>query len=215
MTTTSVSNVRKLATWHTIVLISDASIVTIMDTLQWIALTKYHLQAHWHDAETTPLVDMMDQHLGIIATPGTPIVTIETGTDSVNLDLTHVTPDIGVTVIVILTEAIPDHFTSPHAVALCTTGVHAHTATTVTHHIADPHPAEISPEMKVDPEHINPTGTATNPHKDHLPVHNQHPRSPRIEGTNRLQLMIHPQNIIALMIRMVIQRMILTRRALF
>ena len=37
-------------------------------------------------------------------------------------------------------------------------------------------------------------------------VHNQHPGSPWIEGTNRLQLMIHPQNIIALMNRTVIQR---------
>ena len=62
--------------------------------------------------------------------------------------------------------------------------------------------------MTVDPEHINPTGNTTNPHKDLLPVHNQHPGSPRIEGTNRLQLMIHPQNIIAQMNRTVIQRMI-------
>ena len=205
---TSVSNARKLATWHAIVLISDALTVTIMDTLQWIALTKYHLQAHQHDAGTTPLVDMTDQHLGIIATPGIPSVTIETGTDSVNLDPAHITLDIGVTVTVILAEAILDHFTGPHAIALCTTEAQAHTATAVTLHITDPHHAEISPEMTVDPEHINPTGTTTNLHKDHLPVHNQHPGSPRIEGTNRLQLMIHPQNIIALMNRTVIQRMI-------
>ena len=42
----------------------------------------------------------------------------------------------------------------------------------MTHHIADPHHADISPEMTVDPEHINPIGTTTNPHKDHPPVHN-------------------------------------------
>ena len=179
-----------------------------MDMLQQIALTKYHLQAHQHNAGTTPLVDMTDQHLRIIAAPGIPIVTIERGTDSVNLNLAHITLDIGVTVAVILTEAILDHFTSPHTIALHATGAQAHTATAVTHHIADPHHAEISPEMTVDPEHINPTGTTKNPHKDHLPVHNQHPRSLRIEGTNRLQLMIHPQNIIALMNRTVIQRMI-------
>ena len=69
---TSVSNTRKLATWHAIVLTLDASIVIIMETPQQIALTKYHLQAHRHDAETTPLVDMTDQHLRIIATPGIP-----------------------------------------------------------------------------------------------------------------------------------------------
>ena len=93
-------------------------------------------------------------------------------------------------------------------VALCATGAQAHTATAMTHHIADPHHAEISPKMTVDPEHLNPTSTTTNLHKDHLPVHNQHPGSLGIEGTNRLQLMIHPQNIIALMNRTVIQRMI-------
>ena len=205
---TSVSNVKKPATWHTIVLISDASTVTIMDMSQWIALKKYHLQAHQYNAEITPLVDVTDQHLGIIATPGIPTMTIETGPDSADLDLTHITPDTGVTVIVILAEAILDHFTSLHAVALCITGAPAHTTTTVTHHIADPHHAEISPEMAVDPEHINQTGTTTNPHKDHLPVQNQHAGSPRIEGTNRLQLMTHPQNIIALMNRTVILRMI-------
>ena len=205
---TSVSNARKQATWHAIVPISNALIVTIMDTLQQIALTKYNLQAHQHDAETTPLVDVTDQYLRIIATPGIPTATIETGTDSVDLDLTHITLYIGVTVVVILAKAILDHFTSPHAVALCTTAAPAHTATAVTHHITDPHHTDISPEMTVDPEHVNPTGTTTNLHKDHLPVHNQHPGNPRIEGTNRLQLMIHPQNIIALMTRTVIQRMI-------
>ena len=135
-------------------------------------------------------------------------MTIETGIDSVDLDLTHITPHIGITVVVILTEAILDHFTSPHVIAISTTGAPAHTTTAMTHHITDPHHTDISPEMTVDPEHINPIGTATNQHKYHLPVHNQHPGSPRIGGTNRLQLMIHPQNIIALMARTVIQRMI-------
>ena len=78
----------------------------------------------------------------------------------------------------------------------------------MTHHITDPHHTDISPEMIVDPEHINPLGTTTNMHTEHLPVHNQHPGSLRIEGTNRLQLMIHPQNIVALMNRAMIQRMI-------
>ena len=71
--------------------ILDASIVTTMDMSQQIVLTKYHLQAHWHNTEITPLADVRDQHLRIIATPGTPTMTIETGTDSVNLDLAHIT----------------------------------------------------------------------------------------------------------------------------
>ena len=107
-----------------------------------------------------------------------------------------------------LAKVILDQFFSPYTIALCTTGALAHTATTKTHHIADPHHAGISPEMTVDPEHINPTNTITNSHKDHLPVHNQHPGSPRIQSTNRLQLMIHPQNITVMMNRTVIQRMI-------
>ena len=205
---TSVSNARTLATWPTIVLILDASIVTIMDMLQWISLTKYHLQAHQHDTQITPLAAMTDQHLRLITTPGTPTVTTETGTDSVDLDFGHITPDIGVTVIVVPAEAILDHFIGLHAIAPCVTGAPAHTVTAVTHHITDPHYTDISPEMTVNPEHMNPTGNTTNLHNDHLPVNNQHPGSTRIEGTNRLQLMIHPQNIIARMNRRVTQKMI-------
>ena len=205
---TSVSNARKLATWHAIALISDALTVTIMDMLQQIALTKYHLQAHQQDARTTPLVGMTDQHLRILTTPGITTVTIGIGTDSVDLDLTPITLDIGITVAVILTEVALDPFTGLHAIAHHATGAPAHTTTTEMHHIADTHHAGISPKMTVDPEHINPTNTITNPQKDHLPIHNQHPGSPRIEGTNRLQLMTHLQNIIALMNMTVIQRMI-------
>ena len=138
---------QKLATWHTIVLISDALTVTIIDTLQQIALTKYHLQAHQQDS---------DQHLGIIATPGIPTGATETGTDSVNLDLTHITLNTGVTVAVIL-KAILDHFISPHTVALHATRAPTHTTTAETHHITDPPHAGTSPKMTVDPEHINPT----------------------------------------------------------
>ena len=205
---TSVSNARKLATWHAIALMSDALTVTIMDMSQQIALTKYHLQAHQQDARTTPLVGKTDQHLGIIPTPGITTVTIGIGTDSVDLNPTPITLDIGVTVAMILAEVALDPFTDPHIIAHHATEAQAHTATTKTHHTADPHHAEISPEMTVDLGHTNPTNTITKPHKDHLPVHNQHPGSPRIGSTNRLQLMTHHQNIIALMNRTVIQRMI-------
>ena len=175
-----------------------------MDTLQQIALTKYHLQVHQQDAGTTTLVGMIDQLLKVIITPGITNMTIGIGTDSVDLNLTHITLDIEVTVAVILAKVALYPFTSPHIVAHCATGAPAHTATAEIYHITDPHHAGISPKMTVDPEHINPTNTITNPHKDHLPFHNQHPGSPRIESTNRLQLMTHPQNIIALMNRTVI-----------
>ena len=131
---TSVSNARKLATWHAIALISDALTVTIMDTSQQIALTKYQLQAHQQDAGTTPQVGMTDQHLGIITTSGIITMPIGIGTNSVDLDPTHITLDIGVTVTMILTEVILDHFTGPHIIAHCATEAQAHTATTETHH---------------------------------------------------------------------------------
>ena len=160
---TSVSNARKLATWHAIVHTLDVSIATIMDISQWIALTKYLLQAHQRDAEITPLVDATGQHLRT-TTPGILTVTIETGTDSANLDLAHITPDIGVTVMVIPTEAILDHFINLQAIAPCITEVPAH---------ADPHQVDISPGKTVDPEHIDPAGNTINPHIDHLRVHSQ------------------------------------------
>ena len=62
--------------------------------------------------------------------------------------------------------------------------------------------------MTVDPGHANPSNIITKPYKDPLPVHIQHPGSPKIGSTNRLQLMTHHQSIIALMIRTVIQKMI-------
>ena len=133
---------------------------------------------------------------------------IEIGTDSVDLDLTPIILDTGVPVTVTLAEVALDPFTGPHTIAHHTTEAGAHTATAETHHTADPHHAGISPEMTVDPEHANPTNTITKPHEDHLPVHIQHPGNPKIGSTNRLQLMTHPQSIIALMNRTVIQRMI-------
>ena len=148
------SNARKLATWHAIVITLDVSIATIMDTLQQIALTKYLLQACQHGTEITPLVCMTGQHLRT-ATPGILTMTIETDTDLADCVLTHITPDIGVTAIVIPTEAILDHFIDLHTIAPCITEVSAHTTITVTHHITDPHHADISPEKTVDPEHID------------------------------------------------------------
>ena len=60
----------------------------------------------------------------------------------------------------------------------------AHTATAETHHTTDPHHAGVSPEMTVDPEHANPANTITKPPIDHLPVHIQHPGSPKTGSTN-------------------------------
>ena len=178
-----------------------------MVMLQWIALTRYLLQACWHDAGITPLVDVTGQHPGA-ATPDVLATTIETGTDLANPNPTHTTPDIEVTVVVIPAEAVLDHFIDPHATAPCITEVPAHTTTALTHHIADPHHIDIYLEETVDPEHKSPEGNIINQHKDHLPVHKHCLGNIRTEGTNRSQLMILPQNVIAQMNRIVTQRMI-------
>ena len=119
------------------------------------------------------------QILGVIITPGITTMTIGIDTDSVDLDLTHITLGIGVTATVILTEVTLDPFTSPHAVAHHATEAQAHTVLLRHTTPQDPHHTEISPEMTVDPGHTNSTNTITKPHKDHLPVHNQTPWKPK------------------------------------
>ena len=163
----NVSNAKKLATWHAIALTSDALTVIIMGTLQWIAPTKSHLQAYQQDTGKTTLVDMIDQHLRVIITPGITTVTIGKDTGSADLDLTPITLDIGVTVAVTLAEVALDPFTDPHNVAHCATEAQAHTTTAETHHTADPHHVEVSPEMTADPEHTHPANIITKPQKDH------------------------------------------------
>ena len=153
----NVSNAKKLPTWQAIALTSDALTVIIMGTLQWIAPTTSHLQAHQQDAGTTTTpVDVIDQHLGVIITPGIITVTIGIGTGSVDLNLAPITLDIEVTL---------DPFTGPHAIAHHATEAQAHTTTAKTHHTADPHHAGVSPEMTVDPEHANQANTITKPQK--------------------------------------------------
>ena len=167
----------------------------------------YHLQAHHHATEITPPVGMIDPHLGIIATPDIPTVIIEIGTGSVIPDPAHTTLDTGVTAAMTPTGVTPDCFIDLHIIALHAAAL-AHTATTMTQHIADPHPIEISPEMTAGPEHSNPASNIINQHKDLLQVHKQHLEKIRTEGTNRSQLTILPQNTIAQMSRIVTLRMI-------
>ena len=179
-----------------------------MATLQQIALTKSHLQAHQQDAGTATLIDMIDQHLRVIITPGITTMTIGIGTGSADLDLAPIILGIGVTVAVTLTGVALDPFTDPHAAAHHATEAQAPTTTSKTHHTADPHHAGVSPEMTVYPEHIHSANIITKPPKDHLPVHIQQPGSPKAGSTNRLQLTTHLQSTIALRNRTVIQRTI-------
>ena len=179
-----------------------------MDMLHWTALTKYCLQAHQCTAEITPPVGVIDPHLDIIATPGIPTVIIEIGTSSAIPNPAHTTLDTGVTATMTPTGVAPDCFIDLHIIALHTTEAQVHTTTTMTHHIADPHAIEISPKMTADPDYTNPASNITNQHKDLLQAHKQHLGKIRTEDTNRLQLMILPQNTIVQMSTIVMPRMI-------
>ena len=88
-----------------------------MAMLQWTAPTKFHPQAHQHDAETTTLEGMIDPYLGVTITIGITTMTIKTGTGSADLDLAPIILDIGVTITVTLTEVTLDPFTDPHTTA--------------------------------------------------------------------------------------------------
>ena len=150
---------------------------------------------------------MIGPHLGIIATPGVPTMIIEIGTGSAIPNPTHTTLDTGVTATMTPAGVAPDHFIDLHIIALHATEAQVHTATAMTHHIADPHPVEISPKMTADPDYTNPTSNITNQHKDLLQVY-KHLGKIRTGGTNRSQLMILPQNTIVQMSRIVTLRMI-------
>ena len=179
-----------------------------MAMLPQTALIKYHLQAHQHATEVIPPVGMIDPHLGIIATTGIPTVNIKIGIGSVIPDHTHTILNTGVTATMTPAGVAPDHFIGLHVIATHATEAQVHTAMAVTHHIADPHPVEISPEMTADPDYTNPTSNIINQHKDHLQVHKSHLGKIRTEDTNRLQLMILPQNTVVQMIRIATLRTI-------
>ena len=175
-----------------------------MGMLLQIALTKYHCQAHQPATEVTPPVGMIGPLLGIIATPDILTMITKISTGSVVPNPTHITMDIGVSA----QGAAPGHSTDLPNVATYITEAQVHTATTVTCHTPDLHPIEFFPEMTADLDHSNPTNNITNQHKDLLQAHKQHFGKIKTDDTNRLQLMIHPQNTIAQIIRIVTLRMI-------
>ena len=118
-----------------------------MDTLPWIALIKYHHQAHQDTAEVTPLRGMIGNPLGIIVTPDAFAMIIKIGPGLVIPNPTHITMDIGVTAIMTPIEAAPGHPTNLHNVVSHATEAQAHSITAMTCHTADLHPVEIFPKM--------------------------------------------------------------------
>ena len=202
---TGVFNVKKPAIWHAP--IYDVLTAINMDTLPWIALIKYHHQAHQHATEVTPLIGVIGHPLGIIVIPDTPTMIIKIGPGLVIPDPAHITMDIGVAAIMTPIEAAPGYPTDLHDVVPYTTEAQAHTATAVTCHTTDLHPVVIFPEMTTD-LNTNSTNNITNQYKDLLHAHKQHHGNIKTEDTNRSQLTIHHPNTTAQMIKTVTLRMI-------
>ena len=204
----NVSNARKLATWHAIALTSDALTVTIMDMLQWIAPTKSHPQAHQQDAGTTTLVGMIDQLLEVIITPGITTATIGIGTGLVDLNLAYINPRYRSNS---CSDSCRSHSRSFHQPS-CHSSLHHRSSSTYCYCQDTPHCRSSSCR------NFSRDDSRSRTHKSNKHHYKTSQRSssssqpapwkPKDKSTNRLQLMTHPQNIIALMNRTVIQRMI-------
>ena len=76
---TGVFNVKKLTIWHATAPIYDVLTAINMDMLPWIALIRYHHQAHQQAAEVTPPLGMIGHPLGIIVTPDVLAMIIKIG----------------------------------------------------------------------------------------------------------------------------------------
>ena len=124
-------------------------------------LTKFCHQAYQQDTVITILTqdNMIDLHLKITIAIGTITMTLKTGTGLAGPDPIPITPDLGVTVAVTLKEVALDLITNPHATAHHVTEAQAHIITNETPNTADPHHAEVSPEITVDLDHIYITKT--------------------------------------------------------
>ena len=145
-----------------------------MDTLPWIALIKYHCQAHQHTTEVMPPIGMIDPPLGIIVTPDVLTMITKTGPGLVIPNPAHIPMDIGIAAIMTPIGTTPDHSTDLPNVVSHATEAQAHAATAVTHHTTDLHHIDISPKMTADPNHTNPKHNITNWHKDLHQAHKQH-----------------------------------------
>ena len=204
---TGVFNVKKLAIWHATAPIYDVLTAINMDMLPWIALIKYHHQAHQHAMEVTPLIGMIGHPLGITVTPDTLAMITMIDPGLVIPDPAHITMNIGAAAVMTPIGATPGHPTDLHNIVSHATEAQAHTTTAMTCHTADLHPIEIFPEMTTD-LNTNTTNNITNWHKDLLQAHKQHHGNIKTEDTNRSQLMIHHLNTTAQMIKIVTLRMI-------
>ena len=181
-----------------------------MFMLQQIAQTKFCHQAYQQDTEITILTqeNVIGPHLGITTMIGTITMTMETNIGLANPDPIHIAIDTGVTVTVTHEEVTLDRITDPHATVHHATEAQAHTITNETPHTADPHHAEVFPETTVDPDHIHHTNTTTKHQQDYLPALTKQPGKPKTGNISRSPLMIDHPSTIALMSKLVTQKMI-------
>ena len=139
----------------------------IMATLQQIAQTKSHHKADQQDIEITILTqdNVIDPPFRKTIMIGTITMTIEAGIGLAGPDPIHAAIDTGVTVTLIHEEVTLGPITDPHTAAHHVTEAQAYTTTDKAPHAADPHHAEVFPEIAVDPNHVHHTNTTTNINK--------------------------------------------------
>ena len=167
---TGAFSVKKLVIWHTIAPTYGAMIVIITDMLPWTTQIKYCHLAHRHAAGLTPATGMTDPPLDVIVTLDGHNVIRGIDPDSVNLNLTPITTDIGVAAIRNTAEVTPGHSTGLLTVASHIIGAPGPIATTMTPLTSDLHLIGILPGMTAD-LNINPTNNTTDWHTDPHPLH--------------------------------------------
>ena len=204
---TGVFNVKKLATWYAIAPTYCATTVIIMDMLPWTAQIRYCHLVHQHTAGLTPMTGVKDPPLDVIVTPDVHTMITRIDPDSVTLNLTPVTTDIGVVATRIPTEVAPGHSTDLPTIVSHITGALVPTATTVTHLTTDLHLIGILPKMTADLD-INPASNTTDWPTDPRPLHEHQLGNIRIRDTSKLLSMTHHQSTTAQMIMTVIQKKI-------
>ena len=147
---TNDSSVKNQDTWHAIAHIYDVLIVMSMVTLQLIAKTKYHHQAHWPTIRSITLIQGII--LGLL-------LDIITGTDtgSADLDPGHTLTDIKATATTTHTEVTPDLITDILMGAHHVINTPVLIVIKVTHHTEGHHHIEVPqliPETAADLDHI-------------------------------------------------------------
>ena len=127
-------HVKKLAIWHATAPIYDASTAINTDTLPWIALIKYHHQAHQH-CNTTNRHDRSSSRHHSHTRHSCQIIRI--GPGLVVPHPTHIPMDIEIAAIMTPVVAASGHPTDLHDVVSHATEAQAHTTTTMTHDTTD------------------------------------------------------------------------------